>query len=49
MEAERNKERDKAIRESILRSVAHLAREHATKQDVIWESMYQESLKHIRI
>lgn len=48
-EAIDREERRKAIRDSLLRTVAHLAREHATKQDVIWESMYQESLKHIQI
>ena len=48
-EAVDREERRKAIRDSLLRTVAHLAREHATKQDIIWENMFRESLNHIQI
>ena len=41
-------ENEKAIRSSIRRMVAHLAREHNTYQDVIWEQIRQELENNIK-
>ena len=42
-------EETKKIHADFERMVAHLARVHGVKQDVIWSEMYIKSLEHVTV